>query len=138
MNNTRNLPSKFITKNWVEMNDNSHRTCNTNRQIKLKTSMLKSSLCDYSGAHIHVTQNITVVGMRVTKADQRRNRNNKQAVIKNCAPTDDITEINSTQVDNTKYLDVVMLMYKLIEYIIVLQKHSAVYINFAEISQIIT
>ena len=115
------------------MNDNSHRTCNTNSQIKLKTSMLKSSLCDYSGAHIHVTRNITVVGMRVTKADRRRNRNDKQAVFKTCAPTDNITEV-----DNTKYLDVVMLMYNLIEYIIILQKHSAVYINFAEISQIIT
>ena len=45
------------------------------------------------------------------------NRNNKQAVFKNCALFNDcITEINNLQVDNTKYLGVSMPMYNLIEY----------------------
>ena len=38
-------------------------------------------------------------------------------MFKNCAPrTDCISEINSTQIDNMKYIDVVMSMYNLIEY----------------------
>ena len=44
LHNTPNQPTKFKTKNWVELNDDVHGTYNTNSQIKLKTSMLKSSL----------------------------------------------------------------------------------------------
>ena len=33
---------------WIEINDDSHRTYNTNSWIKLKITMLKSSLRDYS------------------------------------------------------------------------------------------
>ena len=39
-----NQPSKFRTKNQVEINDESRGTYNANTQIKLKTTMLKSSL----------------------------------------------------------------------------------------------
>ena len=45
-----NQPSKFKTENWVEINDKLRGTCNVNSQIKFKTTMLKSSLCDYSDA----------------------------------------------------------------------------------------
>ena len=45
-------PSKFRTKNWVEINDNSRGTYNINSQIKFKTSILKSSLRCYSDAQI--------------------------------------------------------------------------------------
>ena len=48
LDNKSNQPSKFRTKNWVEINDDSHRTCNTNSQIKFKTSVLKLSLHNYS------------------------------------------------------------------------------------------
>ena len=47
-----NQPSKFRTKNWVEINDESRGTYSVNSQIKFKTAMLKSSLCDYSDAYI--------------------------------------------------------------------------------------
>ena len=47
LDNTWNQPSKFRTKNWVEINDDSHGTYNTNSEIKFKTSMLRSSLCNY-------------------------------------------------------------------------------------------
>ena len=50
IDNTSNQPSKFRTKNWVEINDESRVTYNANSQIKFKTTMLKSSLCDYSDA----------------------------------------------------------------------------------------
>ena len=49
-----NQRSKFRTKNWVEINDESRGTYNVNSQIKFKTTMLKSSLCDYSDAYILV------------------------------------------------------------------------------------
>ena len=55
-------PSKFKTKNWVEVNDESRGTYNVNSQIKFKTAMLKSSLCDYSDAYILVKGKITITG----------------------------------------------------------------------------
>ena len=42
--NASNQRSKFRTKNWVEINDDSRGKYNTNRQIKFKTAILKSSL----------------------------------------------------------------------------------------------
>ena len=47
-----NQPSKFRTKSCVEINDESRGTYSVNSQIKFKTTMLKSSLCDYSDAFI--------------------------------------------------------------------------------------
>ena len=49
-----NPPSKFRTKNWVEINDESRGTYSVDSQIKFKTTMLKSSLCDYSDGYILV------------------------------------------------------------------------------------
>ena len=48
LDSTPNQPSKFRTKNWIKINDNSCGTCNINIQIKFETSMLKSSLYDDS------------------------------------------------------------------------------------------
>ena len=48
LDNMPNQPSKFRTKNWVEINNDARGTCNTKSQIKFKASMLKSSLLDYS------------------------------------------------------------------------------------------
>ena len=49
-----NEPSKFRTKNWVEINDESRGTYSVNSQIKFRTTMLKSSLRDFSDAYILV------------------------------------------------------------------------------------
>ena len=49
-----NQPSKFKTRNWVEINGESRGTCSVNSQIKFKTTMLKSSFFDYSDAYILV------------------------------------------------------------------------------------
>ena len=62
LDNTPNKPTKFRTKNWVEINGDSHGTYNTNSQIKFKTSMLRSSLYDYSDAYILVSGTITITG----------------------------------------------------------------------------
>ena len=47
LGNAPNQSSKFRTKKWVEINDDSRGMYNTNNQVKFKTAMLKSSLCDY-------------------------------------------------------------------------------------------
>ena len=59
LENTPNQPTKFRTKNWVEINDDSRRTCDTNSQIKFKTSMLRTILC-YSDAYILVGETVTI------------------------------------------------------------------------------
>ena len=60
LDNTPNKPNKLRTKNRVEINDDAHRTYNTNSQIKFKTPMLKSILCNYNDAYILVSASITV------------------------------------------------------------------------------
>ena len=52
LDNTLNQPSKFRTKNWVKINDDLREIYNTNSQSKLKSSMLKSGLCDYSDVYL--------------------------------------------------------------------------------------
>ena len=69
LDNTPNQPFKFTTKNWVEINDNSRGTYNTNSQVKFKTSILKSSLYDYSDAYILVKVNISVDGLGAASAE---------------------------------------------------------------------
>ena len=109
-----NQPSKFRTKNWVEVNDESRGTYNVNSQIKFKTAILKSSLCDYSDAYVLVKVN-NIVG-NTAAADADANNTNKKVIFKNCTPfTNCISEINNTQVDNAKDIDIVMPMYNLIE-----------------------
>ena len=71
--------------------------------------MLKSSLCDYSHAYIPVKGTINV--NNTADAGAALN-NNRKVIFKNCAPfTNCISEINNTQVDNAKDIDIVMPMY---------------------------
>ena len=67
-----NIPDKvprLITKKWTEVHDQSGETYNTNKQIRFKTSMLRSDLCDYSNAYI------VVKGIVTASADERKKRN---------------------------------------------------------------
>ena len=112
-----NQPSKFKINNWVEINDESRGTYNVNSQIKFKTAMLKSSLCDYSDAYIHVKGKITITGAGDNEAARRADERKKGVAFKNRAPfTIYISEINNTQIDNCKDTDIIMSMYNLIEY----------------------
>ena len=115
LHDASNQPSKFRTRNWVEINDEARGTYSPNKQIKFKTSMLRSSLCDYSDAYILVKGNITVNN---TAADgAAANNTNKKVIFKNCAPfTNCISKINNTQIDNADYIDIVIPMISLIEY----------------------
>ena len=115
LNDESNKPSKFRTRNWVEINDEARGTYSPNKQIKFKTSMLRSSLCDYSDAYILVKEDITV--NNTAGAGAAANNTNKKVIFKNCAPfTNCISKINNTQIDNVEYTDIVMPMYNLIEY----------------------
>ena len=119
IDDTSNQPSKFRTRNWVEINDESRGAYNVNSQNKFKTTMLKlklqSSLCDYSDAYIFVKGTITV--NNTAAAGAAANNTNRKVIFKKCAPfTNCISEINNTQIDNAKDIDIVMPMYNLIEY----------------------
>ena len=99
----------------LKKNDESRGTYNVDSQIRFKTTMLKSSLCDYSDVYILVTGTITV--NNTPAADPNANNTNKKVIFKNCAPfTNCISEINNIQVDNAKDIDIVMSMYNLIEH----------------------
>ena len=79
--------------------------------------MLKSSLCDYSDAYILVKGTITITGAGVDAAARQADERDKGVAFKNCAPfTNCISEINNTQANNAKYINIVMPMYNLIEY----------------------
>ena len=71
------------------------------------TSMLRSDLCDYSSAYIVVKRRINVRATENTDIDQIEN---------NALFRSYITKINITLIDNALELDIVMLMYKLLEY----------------------
>ena len=110
-----NQPSKFRTRNWVEINDESRGAYNVNSQIKFKTTMLKSSLCDYSDAYILAKG--TISANNTIAAGAAANNTNRKVIFKNCAPfTNCISEINNTKIDNAKDIDIVMPIYNLIKY----------------------
>ena len=56
-----NQPFKFTTRNLVEINDESRGAYNVNSQVKFKTTMSKSSLCDYSDAYILLRELLVLI-----------------------------------------------------------------------------
>ena len=60
LNDGSNKPSQVRTRNWVEVNDEARGTYSHNKQIKFRTPILRSSLCDYSDGYILSKGNITV------------------------------------------------------------------------------
>ena len=72
-----NQPSKFRTKNCVEINGESRGPYDVNSQIKFKTTMLKSSLCDYSEAYILVKGTIAVNNTAVAGAGANNTKRKK-------------------------------------------------------------
>ena len=67
-----NVP-KFITKKWVEVHDqpgSAEDRYKPGKQIRFKTSMLRSDLCDFSDGYIVVKGIITV------KADNYEHKRN--------------------------------------------------------------
>ena len=114
LDDTTNQPSKFRTRDWVEINDESKGRYD-NSNITFKAFVARSNLCDCSDAYILVKGTITV--SNAAAAGAAVNNTNKKVIFKNYAPfTVCITEINDTQMDDGQKIDVVMPMYNLIEY----------------------
>ena len=104
---------RFVTKKWIELYDQTGGSYNVNKEIRIKTPMLRSDLCDFRDVYIVVKGTITT--------EQNTNINNdghnKPFVFKNNAPfISCILKINSVLIDNAEDLDFVMPMYNLIEY----------------------
>ena len=115
LNDESNKLSKFRTKNWVEIDDDIRGAYSPNKQIRFKTSMLRSSLCDYSDAYILVKGNISV--NNTTASGAATNIVTKKRIFKNCAPFNNCkSKVDNTQIDNAEYIDIVMPAYNLIEY----------------------
>ena len=111
---TPNEVPRFITKKWIEVHDqsgNAEDRYKPSKQIRFKTSMLRSDLCDFSDAYIVVKATITVTGIN------NRSRKNRPLAFKNNAPFISwISKINNMLIYNAEDLHVAMLRYNLIEY----------------------
>ena len=111
-----NQPSKFRTRKWVEINDDSRETYAGN-EIKFKTTMLRSNLCDYADAYILVKGPITITGAGNDDATKQADERDKGATFKNCAPfTKCIKRINNADIDNAQDIDIATPMHNLIKY----------------------
>ena len=105
----KDLP-KYVTKKWIEVYDQSEKNYSVDKEIRIKTPMLRSDLCDFSNAYIVVKGDIIVTSPNNAKR-------NKSVTFKNNAPfINCITKINGIKIDNAEDLDVVMPMYNLLEY----------------------
>ena len=111
LGNADNKSSKFLTRKWDVINDQSNTDYGEGNEdstaVKFETKVIKSNRCDYSDAYILVTRNITATGGDA----------NARVAFKNCAPfTKCITHINDEHVHNADNLDIIMPVYNLIEY----------------------
>ena len=108
--------SKFRKRNWLEINDES-RGNYVNSDIRFKTTILRSNLCDYADSYILVKGTITIAGAGANAGERKADERDKGVTFKNCTPfTKCITRINNTDKDNAHNIDIVMPMYNLIEY----------------------
>ena len=111
--------------------DQSEKSYNTNKEIRIKTSMLRSDLCDFSNAYIIVKGDITVTNPNNAKK-------NKAIAFKNNAPfINCISKINGIKIDNAEDLDVVIPMHYLLEYSKIIEKQQEVCGIIIEINQVI-
>ena len=106
---TNHDDTKFVTKEWIEVYDQSGGNYDVNKEIRIKTSMLRSDLYDFNDAYLGVKGNITV-----TNPDNAKR--NKEVPFKSNAPSINcISKINGVKIDNVEDLDVIP-MYNLLEY----------------------
>ena len=91
----KNLP-RFVTKKWIEVYDQSGKDYRVNKEIRIKTPMLRSNLCDFNDAYIVVKGVITVT-------DPDNGKRNKSVAFKNNTPfINCISKTNGVQIDNAE------------------------------------
>ena len=138
LDSASNQPSKFRTRNWVEINDESRGTY-TSSDIKFKTTMLRSNLYDYADAYIPINGRITITRAGCDGAARRADKRDKGVTFKNCAQfTKCISTINNTDIDNAQDIGITLPMYNLIEYSDNYSKRSEVYVNTTKMNPMIT
>ena len=103
--------SRFATRKWYIINDQNNGQYGRGNEnyltIKFETKVIKPNLCDNSDAYILVTGDIKVSAIAA----------DINVAFKNCAPfTRCVTHINDEHVETPENLDIIMLMYNLIEY----------------------
>ena len=103
LDNSPNQLPKFRAKTWIEIRG----AYNINSDII--QAMLKSSLFDYSEPYIPVKGKITITAAGDDAAVMQADERNKCVMFKNCAPFINCkSEINKTEIDNAKDIDIVM------------------------------
>ena len=108
LNTTLDEVPRFITRKWIEVYDHSgsaEERYKSSKQIRFKTSMLISDLCDFSDAFIAVKRKINVTR-------PNNNEYDRKLAFKNNAPF--VSKINNVLIDNAEDLDIVMSLYNLI------------------------
>ena len=117
LDNTQNKPSKFRTRNLVEINDESRGTYKDSNQSKFKTSMIRSNLCDCSDAYLLISGTITIKWEEDDDTGKWAGERNKGVIFKYCVSFSEcVSNLNVSQIHNAKDIDVVMPMNNLIEY----------------------
>ena len=86
LNGSDNDNSRFATKKWYIIDSESNGNYSQNDEIKFLTRSIESSLCDYSGAYILVTGNITVKRRNAADTADIALDAITQVVFKNYAP----------------------------------------------------
>ena len=79
---TKSDVPRFITNKWIEVHDQSEGSCNINKEIRFKTSMLRSYICDYFDAYIVIKETITVK----LEKDRVIDGYNRNLILKSNAP----------------------------------------------------
>ena len=122
----------MVTKKCIEVYDQLEKSYRVNKEIRIKTSVLRSDLFDFSVAYIVVEGYITLEG------DNETNTRNKNIAFKNNAPFFNcISKINGVKIDKAEDLDVVMPMYNLLEYSKNYRKKQVAYGITIEINQVV-
>ena len=78
--------SKFRTKNWTEINNQSRGVYSTSSHIRFKTTMLKSNLCGYGDAYMLVKGIITITGAGADATARQADKRYKGVIFKDCTP----------------------------------------------------
>ena len=93
------------------MSDLANAKYSADKNVRFKTPMLRSDLCNYSDAYIVVKGAVTVEGTNGV------NKTNKKLVIKsNTLFRSCISKIKNIFIDNAEDLDSIMSMYSFLEY----------------------
>ena len=100
---------RFVAEKWIEVYDQSEKNYSVSTEVKIKTSMLRSDLCDFSDMHILLWKELILLLIQIMQKESA-------AFKKNAPFINRISKINGVQTDNAEDLDVVMPMYNLLEY----------------------